>query len=72
MLAKVYSAAVYGVDAFEVEIEVNGGKGDVARQTHSQETCASGMTARLSSGQVEGVRQRCNDLRERDVTRSVL
>ena len=30
MLAKVYSAAVYGVDAFEVEIEVNGGKGDVA------------------------------------------
>ncbi len=30
MLAKVYSAAVYGVDAFEVEIEVNGGKGDIA------------------------------------------
>jgi magnesium chelatase family protein len=30
MLAKVYSAAVYGVDAFEVEIEVNGGHGDVA------------------------------------------
>ena len=30
MLAKVYSAAVYGVDAFEVEIEVNGGRGDVA------------------------------------------
>ncbi|MEO8354024.1 MAG: YifB family Mg chelatase-like AAA ATPase [Chthoniobacteraceae bacterium] len=28
MLAKVYSAAVYGVDAFEVEIEVNGGRGD--------------------------------------------
>ena len=27
MLAKVYSAAVYGVDAFEVEIEVNGGSG---------------------------------------------
>ena len=30
MLAKVYSAAVYGVDAFEVEIEVNGGRGDIA------------------------------------------
>ena len=28
MLAKVFSAAVYGVDAFEVEIEVNGGRGD--------------------------------------------
>ena len=27
MLAKVYSAAVYGVDAFEVEIEVNGARG---------------------------------------------
>ena len=27
MLAKVYSAAVYGVDAFEVEIEVNGAHG---------------------------------------------
>lgn len=27
MLAKVFSAAVYGVDAFEVEIEVNGGAG---------------------------------------------
>src|SRR5450432_595139 len=27
MLAKVYSAAVYGVDAFEVEIEVNAGTG---------------------------------------------
>jgi len=27
VLAKVYSAAVYGVDAFEVEIEVNGGSG---------------------------------------------
>jgi len=23
MLAKIYSAAVYGVDAYEVEIEVN-------------------------------------------------
>jgi magnesium chelatase family protein len=30
VLAKVYSAAVFGVDAFEVEIEVNGGRGDVA------------------------------------------
>ena len=49
-----------------------GGKRDVARKTHSQKTCASGMTARLSSCQVERVRQRCNDLRERDVTRSVL
>ena len=28
MLAKVFSAAVYGVEAFEVEIEVNGGRGD--------------------------------------------
>lgn len=28
MLAKVYSAAVYGVDAFEVEIEVNAGAGN--------------------------------------------
>ena len=27
VLAKVYSAAVYGVDAFEVEIEVNGASG---------------------------------------------
>jgi magnesium chelatase family protein len=27
VLAKVYSAAVYGVDAFELEIEVNGGSG---------------------------------------------
>ncbi len=27
MLAKIYSAAVYGVDAFEVEIEVNAAKG---------------------------------------------
>jgi len=30
MLAKVFSAAVLGVDAFEVEIEVNGGRGDPA------------------------------------------
>jgi magnesium chelatase family protein len=29
MLAKVFSAAVYGVDAFEVEIEVNSAKGEV-------------------------------------------
>jgi magnesium chelatase family protein len=28
VLAKVYSAAVYGVDAFEVEIEVNGARGN--------------------------------------------
>src|SRR3954464_14783025 len=28
MLAKFYSAAVYGVDAFEVEIEVNGASGN--------------------------------------------
>jgi magnesium chelatase family protein len=28
MLAKIYSAAVYGVDAYEVEIEVNVGSGD--------------------------------------------
>jgi magnesium chelatase family protein len=28
MLARVYSAAVYGVDAYEVEIEVNAGGGD--------------------------------------------
>src|SRR4030081_1953691 len=28
MLAKIYSAAVYGVDAYEVEIEVNGGRGE--------------------------------------------
>ncbi len=28
MLARVYSAAVYGVDAYEVEIEVNAGRGD--------------------------------------------
>jgi magnesium chelatase family protein len=28
MLAKVYSAAVYGVDAYEIEIEVNGAGGD--------------------------------------------
>jgi magnesium chelatase family protein len=28
MLAKVFSAAVFGVDAFEIEIEVNGGRGD--------------------------------------------
>src|SRR3979490_2289373 len=27
MLAKVYSAAVYGVDAYEVEIEVKAGRG---------------------------------------------
>ena len=27
MVAKIYSAAVYGVDAYEVEIEVNGGRG---------------------------------------------
>jgi len=27
MLAKIYSAAVYGVDAYEVEIEVNAGAG---------------------------------------------
>src|SRR5438132_4241280 len=30
MLAKIYSAAVYGVDAYEVEIEVNTGAGEVA------------------------------------------
>src|SRR6266513_5069102 len=30
MLAKIYSAAVYGVDAYEVEIEVNTGGGEVA------------------------------------------
>jgi magnesium chelatase family protein len=28
MLAKIYSAAVYGVDAYEIEIEVNGAGGD--------------------------------------------
>jgi magnesium chelatase family protein len=28
MLAKIYSAAVYGVDAYEVEIEVNGAHGE--------------------------------------------
>ena len=28
MLAKIYSAAVYGVDAYEVEIEVNGAAGE--------------------------------------------
>ena len=28
MLARIYSAAVYGVDAYEVEIEVNAGRGD--------------------------------------------
>ncbi|RYD72145.1 MAG: magnesium chelatase, partial [Verrucomicrobiaceae bacterium] len=28
MLAKVFSAAVYGVDAFEIEIEVNSANGD--------------------------------------------
>ena len=28
MLAKIYSAAVYGVDAYEVEVEVNGAGGD--------------------------------------------
>src|SRR4051812_28215260 len=28
MLAKIYSAAVYGVDAFEMEVEVNGAHGD--------------------------------------------
>ncbi len=28
MLAKIYSAAVYGVDAYEVEVEVNAGAGD--------------------------------------------
>ncbi len=27
MLAKFYSAAVYGIDAYEVEIEVNGASG---------------------------------------------
>jgi magnesium chelatase family protein len=30
MLAKFYSAAVYGVDAYEVEVEVNDGRGEVA------------------------------------------
>ena len=30
MLAKIYSAAVYGVDAYEVEVEVNAGRGEVA------------------------------------------
>ena len=30
MLAKIYSAAVYGVDAYEIEIEVNGAHGDPA------------------------------------------
>jgi magnesium chelatase family protein len=29
-LAKFYSAAVYGVDAYQVEIEVNGAGGDPA------------------------------------------
>jgi len=28
MLAKIYSAAVCGVDAYEVEVEVNAGAGD--------------------------------------------
>ncbi len=28
MLAKIYSAAVYGIDAYEVEIEVNAGRSD--------------------------------------------
>lgn len=28
MLAKIYSAAVYGVDAYEIEIEVNAGGGE--------------------------------------------
>ena len=29
MLAKVHSGAVYGIDAYPVEIEVNEGRGDV-------------------------------------------
>src|SRR5437764_315064 len=29
MLAKFYSAAVYGVDAYEIEVEVNDGRGEV-------------------------------------------
>jgi magnesium chelatase family protein len=29
MLAKIYSAAVYGIDAYEVEIEVNAGRGEI-------------------------------------------
>jgi len=29
MLAKFYSAAVYGVDAYEIEVEVNDGHGKV-------------------------------------------
>src|SRR3712207_5218181 len=28
MLAKIYSAAVYGIDAYEIEIEVNAARGD--------------------------------------------
>jgi magnesium chelatase family protein len=28
MLAKIYSAAVYGIEAYEVEVEVNGARGD--------------------------------------------
>ena len=28
MLAKIYSAAVYGIDAYEIEIEVNADHGD--------------------------------------------
>src|ERR1700761_4498900 len=30
MLAKFYSAAVYGVDAYQIEVEVNDGRGEVA------------------------------------------
>src|ERR1041385_387974 len=30
MLAKFYSAAVYGVDAYGIEVEVNDGRGEVA------------------------------------------
>ena len=30
MLAKFYSAAVYGVEAYEIEVEVNDGRGEVA------------------------------------------
>ena len=37
MLAKIYSAAAYGVEAYEVEIEVNSGQGqvDIVIGTHS-------------------------------------
>jgi hypothetical protein len=60
MLAKIYSAAVYGVDAYEVEIEVNGAGAITAT---SPASARKKVRHRSANALAERVRNSRNDLR---------